>query len=147
VLEPLQALAKADGMPEPRPGAYQRDKAVQLLLDHYATGWTQAELVAIYGAIPGSTWWLKMKASGSRPGASWMSPEVLRRYEGASSGQNATTAALELARRQVQNDKLQAVARVTAEVEHTHSLLTDQDDRWAAELSQLPERRQPRRLQ
>lgn len=144
VVEPIEALAAADGRAKPRIGHYAGDKGVQVLVGHYAAGWTQAELVAIYRGIPASTWWLELRASGKRPGASWLSSEVVRRHGEGLGPKDAQEAAQELARRKVQNEKLAGVARLNAEVEYTESLLTQHDDGWEPEI--LPPVRHVARL-
>lgn len=146
VVLPLEALAEADGKAKPKPGSFSSDKSVRLLLEHYAAGWSQAELVEIYRATPSSTWWLGLRASQKRPGASWMSPEVLRRYEPGSDVKGDSRAALELARRQVATEKLSKSARLVAEVEHTQALLTEDDDGWGT-TPQLAAQHTPRLTQ
>lgn len=80
VVDPLRALAEADGKVPPRIGHYSGDKAVQVLVGHLAAGWEPAELVRLYREIPTGEWWRGLKESGKSPGASWLSPEVLRRH-------------------------------------------------------------------
>ena len=128
VVRPLEALAEADGKAKPRIGHYASDKAVRLLVEHLASGWEPAELERIYRAIPASSWWLKLVGSGSRPGASWLSPEVLRRHGEGDDPKTQLRASQTLARRHVEATRQAEAAKLVAEVAYTQSLVDPEDD-------------------
>lgn len=77
VSRPIEALVEADGKSKPRLGHYAGDAAVRRVVEHLAAGYEPAELVERYRAIPTSDWWRKQ----TKPGASSVSSEVLRRAE------------------------------------------------------------------
>lgn len=73
VLEVAGQLANAAGERAPRLGA-RRDRGVDAVVQLYADGWSQAELVRAVRSIGMSAWW----ADGKR-GLSSLTPEVVRR--------------------------------------------------------------------
>jgi len=76
------ALAAATGKPSHgRLSSYGRDAGVRALVEAYATGWKQEELVRAVGFVVRSEWWTKDRATR---GLSSLSPEVIRRAVAAS---------------------------------------------------------------
>lgn len=137
VVDALTALAEADGKAL-RLGGYTNDKGVQRVIAHYADGWSYDELVRAYRRIPSSTWWLKLKANGSKPTPGWVSSEVLR--HAADAGDDSAEAALEVARRNVEVEKRSKVADLTANIEYRQKLIDQSDDDGWDEPDPQPQR-------
>lgn len=127
VLQPIEAFHRAGNLRPPRLQGYNRDYAVKNVIGHYAAGYSCEELVSAYEGVVASDYYLKRVTVGQRPHASWVTAGVLQcQLEDSTDG----SAPIELARRQVEREKAAKAARLVAEVEHTQSLATKDDDDW-----------------
>ncbi len=127
VLEPIKAFHSAGNLRSPRLQGYNRDYAVKNVIGHYAAGYSCDELVSAYKGVVASDYYLKRVTAGQRPHASWVTAGVLQCQLQDSPDNSAP---IELARRQVEREKTAKAARLVAEVEHTQSLATKEDDDW-----------------